>query len=105
MPHGSDYYREWYKKNGRKLSEASKIASKRWQAANPEKLRAQRQVQAALRLKATIEPYISKKLYKPLTCAQCSRETRLSGHHNDYSKPLEVEWLCGSCHKLRHLQK
>lgn len=25
-----------------------------------------------------------------------------SAHHDDYSKPLEVEWLCGRHHRLRH---
>lgn len=45
------------------------------------------------------------RLTKPSTCSACGNPTqseRLHAHHADYSKPLEVEWLCWSCHNLRH---
>lgn len=35
-------------------------------------------------------------------CQKCgcpSEGRALDGHHEDYSKPLEVIWLCRSCHK------
>lgn len=35
---------------------------------------------------------------KPTTCTNCGKGGQLDGHHTDYSKPLEVEWLCRSCH-------
>ena len=27
----------------------------------------------------------------------------MEAHHDDYSKPFEVRWLCASCHKRLHL--
>lgn len=42
---------------------------------------------------------------KPSTCEVCGGEVesrRLHGHHEDYSKPLDVEWLCTLCHGARH---
>lgn len=44
-------------------------------------------------------------LIKPNTCQHCKNEFPLSeihGHHPDYSKPLDVLWLCFSCHKKQH---
>jgi type II secretory pathway component PulK len=35
-------------------------------------------------------------------CVDCNSTVRVQGHHTDYSKPLEVVWLCGSCHGKRH---
>ncbi|MFA5381843.1 MAG: helix-turn-helix transcriptional regulator [Candidatus Micrarchaeia archaeon] len=38
-------------------------------------------------------------LIKPSACEKCGLEDIiLHGHHSDYSKPLEVEWLCPACH-------
>jgi len=39
---------------------------------------------------------------KPLVCELCSKKLRLSGHHDDYSRPLDVVWLCHSCHGEKH---
>jgi hypothetical protein len=41
-------------------------------------------------------------LIKPAICSNCGASKRLHGHHDDYSKPLEVVWLCVSCHHKRH---
>ena len=52
-------------------------------------------VQRALRVKL---------LKKTISCQDCKKlYRRLEGHHEDYSKPFEVTWLCGSCHKYRHI--
>lgn len=34
-------------------------------------------------------------------CEQCGAEPT-DAHHDDYLKPLEVRWLCRSCHKAHH---
>lgn len=35
------------------------------------------------------------------SCERCG-SLRTHGHHEDYSKPLEVMWLCPTHHKERH---
>lgn len=42
---------------------------------------------------------------KPTHCSRCEKQTpsgRLHGHHADYSKPLDVIWVCFYCHGLVH---
>ena len=34
-------------------------------------------------------------------CAHCN-DPNTERHHPDYSKPLEIVWLCRSCHLLLH---
>lgn len=42
------------------------------------------------------------KAIRPDTCERCGAVARVEGHHHDYSKPLEVEWLCRPCHFAHH---
>lgn len=42
------------------------------------------------------------KIIKPDRCSNCNEEGKLHAHHNDYSRPLEVEWLCVVCHRQFH---
>lgn len=40
-------------------------------------------------------------LIKPTVCSGCGcsdEECRIEAHHYDYAKPLDVIWLCASCH-------
>lgn len=41
-------------------------------------------------------------LQKPDVCSDCGSGGRIGGHHYDYTKPLDVEWLCPMCHTARH---
>ena len=44
------------------------------------------------------------RLVRPDACQDCSARPSkaLHGHHEDYSKALEVVWLCSRCHGVRH---
>lgn len=35
------------------------------------------------------------------SCEQCGH-AKAQAHHDDYAKPLEVRWLCVSCHRVWH---
>lgn len=59
------------------------------------------------KLKASARAYA--KVYKrrgkliPQPCESCgAAASECQMHHPDYSKPLEVKWLCVACHELLH---
>jgi hypothetical protein len=41
---------------------------------------------------------------KPTRCEHCDKELPLHAHHGDYNRPLEVDWLCHSCHHKLHIK-
>lgn len=65
----------------------------KYKSKNPIKSKASTTVNNAVRLG---------NLVKPTTCSECGIEAKLDGHHCDYSKPLEVMWLCRKCHIAWH---
>jgi len=38
---------------------------------------------------------------RSLPCEKCGEE-KTEAHHDDYSKPLNIRWLCRICHKKLH---
>jgi len=41
-------------------------------------------------------------LIKKDNCENCNSTKNVIAHHNDYSKPLDVIWLCDKCHIALH---
>lgn len=97
--------RSWRKRNRDKdrqyqkdyfSSEKGKLAKKR---AN-KKLRAKRPV--AIRANAIVNRAVNKGLISKRPCEICQSDDRVQKHHDDYSKPLDVRWLCYLHHKQVH---
>lgn len=43
------------------------------------------------------------KLTRPNACNSCSgTDKRIDAHHHNYFLPLDIEWLCTTCHYQRH---
>lgn len=42
---------------------------------------------------------------RPEVCEVCAERKRLTAHHEDYQRPLQVRWLCYLCHAQEHRKK
>lgn len=73
--------------------EVRRIATKKFRENHPEKFKANVAVNNAVRLGKL----------KRLPCVRCG-SLKTQAHHEDYSKPLDVEWLCSRHHADRHLE-
>jgi DNA repair exonuclease SbcCD ATPase subunit len=47
----------------------------------------------------------SGKLVRSDLCEACGNKAKTHGHHEDYSNPLDVVWLCTACHGKAHSNK
>ena len=43
------------------------------------------------------------KVLRKKSCEECGEECVTHGHHFDYNKPLDVVWMCRTCHVNWHL--
>lgn len=89
-PSVQEYDRKRAKTPARKAK--ARAVSIRWREQNPDAYRAQTKVGNAIR---------DGKL-KRQPCALCGTENNVHAHHQDYSKPLDVKWLCAKCHHRIH---
>ena len=83
---------ERYRKsdNGKK---AMMRARKKWEKKAPEKKAAHIILNNAVR---------GGKIEKPDRCSICGVLGRIHGHHEDYTKPIDVIWCCQKCHVQLH---
>ncbi len=66
-------------------------AYQRWQSFHPQAVATHRAFRAAVKRGEIMRQ----------PCELCG-DPRSHGHHDDYSKPLEVSWLCQLCHIEHH---
>ena len=97
---GRSYYennRDKVLENTRRVYQAGKIRirerAKIYAKDNPEKRKAKSMIRHALNMGRMI---------KPSTCSVCPESRNLDAHHDDYSQPLVIRWLCRSCHITHH---
>ncbi len=66
---------------------------KRWQKRHPQKRSAQL---------AAYKAFKRGLILRDPVCSECKEDVPLQMHHPDYSKPLEIQWLCVKCHGKAH---
>ena len=82
----------WYKKWKRDTRAKYRRCNIAWQASNPEKCRAHYLVKSAIK---------SGKLVKR-PCEVCGTTGEVFAHHDDYSRPCDVRWMCRLHHARHH---
>lgn len=88
-PKVQEYDRERYKTPARK--EAARIRAKADRQTNP----------IAYKARTAVGNAVRDGRLKKLPCEFCGTE-KVEAHHQDYSKPLSVTWLCRKCHHRLH---
>lgn len=90
MPYATaEARREWSKRYYHRERERVLGIKNAWKARNPEKVRANTALNNALR---------DGRITKTECQAEGEHHGRIEAHHEDYSKPLDVAWLCSKHH-------
>lgn len=89
-----DYVKDWRSRNAEKVRECNRLNQRKWRLFNKYKEDAHNAVKKALRAKILVA----------LPCEICG-SLEVEAHHDDYSKPLDVRWLCRVHHLAIHNQK
>jgi hypothetical protein len=56
------------------------------------------------RARATVNNHVRRGTLKRKPCEACGTRRNVHAHHDDYSKPLKVRWLCAHDHALEHMK-
>ena len=85
-----EYHKQWREKNSTKRAEKAK----EYRIKNPDKTKAH----------YSVNNRIYRGLIKKQPCEKCGSIENINAHHDNYTKPLEVRWLCCTCHRAEHPQ-
>lgn len=89
--------RKWMAANRKSASRNRKSDSYEHRANTPEK-------KAKLLARSKIRNAVRAGKFDRLPCAVCG-ELKAEAHHEDYSKPFDVLWLCRKHHSQLHLER
>lgn len=89
-PRPREYDRERYRNDPKRRKAAAENA-RRWNRRNPEGYRAHYLTSNAIR----------DGRLKRQPCKKCGNK-KSHAHHEDYSRPLDIMWLCPICHQQKH---
>lgn len=114
--HVTAYHQEWYKANRTRIL----AQQKHYQRQNAEKVRQRNRKYAHKNLSKIYArrkrlPQEVQRAYRMVTRAirigtltkgvcGCG-STKVDAHHEDYSKPLDVVWMCRQCHSNLHKER
>ena len=93
-----EYFRTYYKKN----KESYKVAMRKYRQTQGAALWGAHKAVARRKLRDAVK---WGHVEKPSVCNRCPTTKNIQGHHDDYYKPLEVIWLCSTCHNILHYGK
>ena len=83
-----EYEKKYYKKNRERICKTTRERTTK------------QQINAHNAVKKAIN---AGDLERPDECPECGDDAMtIHAHHEDYSNPLDVEWLCPSCHMRLH---
>ncbi len=95
--------RERYLRDSRRRAEDRRQYTKNHPEQTKARMRAERVSEKGQARNALREAVRSGRVMKPDACQDCGRSgVKIDGHHHDYTKPFDVEWLCSWCHGKRH---
>lgn len=94
----NEYLQKWRKENKERYQKTNKLCWKR----NSKKYLCLRKNNIKVNARNILNNAIKKGLVKRLPCIKCGN-IKSQGHHEDYSKPLDVVWFCSLHHIHYHM--
>lgn len=96
------YLREWRAKNRERVNQQSRAyAARHPQRRSESSIAHDRRFPEKKAARKEVHKAILRGALKKQPCVDCGI-SKAQAHHEDYSKPLDVTWLCAVCHGKRH---
>jgi len=98
-----NYFKDWVEKNKDKIKvyEKNKVGNKQFLEYKRKYYWSNKKTRIKARARASIRNQVTARRIKKEPCEKCGNIDS-EAHHEDYSKALEVNWLCKECHKKLH---